>query len=160
MVKVLELQLQHQSFQWTFKIDFLQDWLVWPPCRPKEGLWSVFSSTTVQKHQFFSSQPSLWSNSHIHTTTVKTRISTIQSFAGKMISLLFNTLSRFVVAFLPKSKHLLILWLQSLSSVILELMKRKSVTVSPCLFQLGEKNSKIFLSVYPEIPLFCILSLV
>ena len=41
VVKVLELQLQHQSFQWTFRVDFLQDWLVWSPCRPKEGLWSL-----------------------------------------------------------------------------------------------------------------------
>ena len=47
-----------------------------------------------------------------------------------MTSLLFNTLSRFVIAFLPRSKHLLISWLQSLSVVILEPMKIKSVTVS------------------------------
>ena len=47
-----------------------------------------------------------------------------------MISLLFNTLSRFVIAFLPRSKHLLISWLQSPSAVILEPKKIKSVTVS------------------------------
>ena len=47
-----------------------------------------------------------------------------------MISLLFNTLSRFVIAFLPRSKHLLISWLQSLSSVILETKKIKSLTVA------------------------------
>ena len=47
-----------------------------------------------------------------------------------MTSLLFNTLSRFVMAFLPRSKHLLISWLQSLSTVILELTKIKSATVS------------------------------
>ena len=46
------------------------------------------------------------------------------------MSLLFNTLSRFVIAFLPRSKHLLILWLQSPSTVILEPRKRKSVTTS------------------------------
>ena len=46
------------------------------------------------------------------------------------MSLLFNILSRFVISFLPRSKHLLILWLQSLSAVILELKKIKSVTVS------------------------------
>ena len=51
-------------------------------------------------------------------------------FVGKVISLLFNTLSRFVIAFLPRSKCLLISWLQSPSAVILELKKIKSVTVS------------------------------
>ena len=87
-------------------ISFRIDWFDLLADRRRDS--EVFSSTTVQKHQFFSSQPSLWSNSHIHTTTGKTIVSTIQSFAGKMISLLFNTLSRFVIAFLPRSKHLLI----------------------------------------------------
>ena len=54
---------------------------------------------------------------------------TIWIFVGKVISLLFNTLSRFVIAFLPRSKHLLIPWLQSPSEVILEPKKIKSVTV-------------------------------
>ena len=49
---------------------------------------------------------------------------------GKVMSLLFNMLSRFIIAFLPTSKHLLISWLQSLSAVILEPKKIKSVTVS------------------------------
>ena len=49
---------------------------------------------------------------------------------GKVTSLLFNILSRFVIAFLPRSKHLLISWLQSLSTVILELTKIKSAAVS------------------------------
>ena len=49
---------------------------------------------------------------------------------GKVMSLLFNTLSRFVIAFLPRTKHFLILWLQSPSAVILEPKKIKSVTVS------------------------------
>ena len=51
-------------------------------------------------------------------------------FVGKVMSLLFNMLSRFVIAFLPRSKHLLISWLRSLSTVILELKKIKSATVS------------------------------
>ena len=55
---------------------------------------------------------------------------TIQTFVSKVISLLFNMLSRFVIAFLPRSKCLLILWLQSLSPVILEPKKIKSVTAS------------------------------
>ena len=60
----------------------------------------------------------------------KTIALTIWSFVGKVMSLLFNTLSRFVIAFLPRSKRLLISWLQSPSTVILEPKKIKSVTVS------------------------------
>ena len=62
--------------------------------------------------------------------TGKTTALTIQTFVGKVMSLLFNTLSTFVIVFLPRSKHLLISWLQSLSAVILEPKKMKSVTVS------------------------------
>jgi len=60
----------------------------------------------------------------------KTIALTIQTFVGKVRSLLFNTLSRFVVTFLPRSKHLLISWLQPLSVVILEPKKIKSVAIS------------------------------
>ena len=63
-------------------------------------------------------------------TTGKTVALIIQSFVGKVISLLFNMLSRFVIAFLPRSKRLLILWLQSPSAVILEPKNRKSLTAS------------------------------
>ena len=63
-------------------------------------------------------------------TTGKTIALTRQTFVGKVTSLLFNMLSRLVIAFLPRSKHLLISWLQSLSAVILEPKKRKSITVS------------------------------
>ena len=55
---------------------------------------------------------------------------TIQTFVGKAMTQLFNMLSRFAIAFLPRSKHLLISWLQSPSAVILEPKKIKSVTVS------------------------------
>ena len=55
---------------------------------------------------------------------------TIWTFVGKVMSLLFNMLSRLVIAFLPRSKRLLISWLQSSCAVILEPKKRKSVTVS------------------------------
>ena len=68
--------------------------------------------------------------SHPYTTTEKTIALTIRTFASKAMSLLFNTLSRFVKAFLPRSNCLLISWLQSPSAVILEPKKRKSVTVS------------------------------
>ena len=66
------------------------------------GLSRVFFSTTVQKHQFFSTLPSLWSNSHIHTWPLEKPIArTIQTFVSKVMS--FNTLSRFVIAFLPRN---------------------------------------------------------
>ena len=64
-------------------------------------------------------------------TTGKTIALTRRAFVDKVISQLFNMLSRLVITFLPKSKRLLILWLQSLSSVILEPRKIKSATVSP-----------------------------
>ena len=67
---------------------------------------------------------------HPYMTTGKTRALTIWTLVGKVISLLFNMLSRFVIAFLPRSKHLLISWLQSPSAVILKPTKIKSVTVS------------------------------
>ena len=64
LAKVLELQ--HQSFQWIFRTDFLYDWLVVSPYSPRDS--QVFSKyTTVQKHQFFSTQLYLRSNSHIDT---------------------------------------------------------------------------------------------
>ena len=63
-------------------------------------------------------------------TTGKTIALTMWTFVSKVICLHFNKLSRFVIALLPKSKRLLISWLQSLPAVILEPKKRKSVTVS------------------------------
>ena len=66
--------------------------------------------------------------SHPYMTTGKTIVLTGRTFVSKVMSLLFNTLSRFVIAFLPRSKHLLISWLQSPSAVILEPKKIKSVT--------------------------------
>ena len=68
--------------------------------------------------------------SHPYMTTGKTIALTRWTFVGKVTSLLFNMLSRLFIAFLPRNKHLLISWLQSLSAVILEPKKIKSVTVS------------------------------
>ena len=68
--------------------------------------------------------------SHPQMATGKTIALTTQNFVSKVMSLLFNMLSRLVIAFLPKSKYLLISWLQSLSAVILEPKKINSVTVS------------------------------
>ena len=66
-----------------------------------------------------------------YMTTGKTRTFTRWTFVGKVISLLFSMLSRFIIAFLPRSKRLLISWLQSPSAVILKPKKIKSLTVSP-----------------------------
>ena len=68
--------------------------------------------------------------SQLSVTTGKTTALSIQTFVGRVMLLLFNTLSKFVIAFLLRSNHLLISWLQSLSTVILESKKRKSVTSS------------------------------
>ena len=68
--------------------------------------------------------------SYPYMTTGKTIALTRWNFVSKVVSLLFNTLSRFVIAFLPRSKCLLVLWLQSLFAVILEPKKIKSVAVS------------------------------
>ena len=69
-------------------------------------------------------------DSHPYMITGKTKALTITDLVGKVTSLLFNMLSRFVMAFLPRSKGLLILWLPSLSTVISDSKKIKSLTVS------------------------------
>ena len=68
--------------------------------------------------------------SHLFMTTGKTIALTGWTFVGKVTSQLFNMLSRLVIAFLPRNKHLLISWLQPLSTVILESKKIKSLTIS------------------------------
>ena len=82
-------------------------------------------ASILQRSAFFIVQLS-----HPYMTTGKTIALPRQTFVGKVMSLLFNMLSRLVIAFLPRSKHLLISWLQSPSAVILEPKKIKSVTVS------------------------------
>ena len=82
-------------------------------------------ASTLQRSAFFMVQLS-----HLYMTAGKSIVLTIQTFVDKVISLFFNTLPKFVVAFLSKSKCLLISWLQSLSAVILEHKKIKSVTAS------------------------------
>ena len=104
----------------------------------------VFSNTTAQKHWFFRHLAFFMVQiSHPYMTIGNTIALTIWTFVTKVMSLLFNMLSRFVIAFLPKSKCLLVSWLQSPSALILEPKKIKSVTVG--LFQ-GE--------CYSDIPIF------
>ena len=112
------------TYEHSGLISFRMDWLV---SLQSKGLSRVFSNTTVQKHQFFGTQ---LSNSHRYTTPGKTIALTRWTFVDKVMSLLFNLLSRLVIVFLPRSKFLLILWLQSPSAVILEPPKIKSVTGS------------------------------
>ena len=105
-------------------------WIGWISLQSK-GLSRVFFNTTVQKHQFFGTQLSLhsptltsirdhWKNHSLDSTDL----------VGKVMSLLFNMLSRLVITFFPRSKRLLISWLQSPPAVILEPKKIKSTTVS------------------------------
>ena len=84
------------------------------------------SKTSIIQHSAFF----IVQLSHPYMTTGKTIALTRQTFVGKVMSLLFNMLSRLVIAFLPRRKCLLISWLQSPSAVILEPKKIKSVTVS------------------------------
>ena len=108
----------------------IQDWFPlgltgWISLQSK-GLSRVFSNTTVQKHQFFSPQPSLWSNSLIYTWLLENH-----SFNCMDLCQQSNiTQSRLVIVFLRRNKCLLISWLQSPSAVILEPKKIKSVTIS------------------------------
>ena len=88
-------------------------------------------------------------------TSGKTIALTIWTFVSKVISLLFNMLSTFIIAFLPRSKHLLLLWLQSPSTVILEPKKIKSVTVftfspSMCHEVIVASCPKLFHVTFPE----------
>ena len=95
-----------------------------------KGLSRIFSSITIQKHQLFSAQPSLWYNSHIHTWLLeKPQLWLYKLLLAKWcLGFLIHCLG-FFIAFLPRSKCL-ISWLQSPSTVILEPKKIKSVTVS------------------------------
>ena len=131
VAKVLELQ--HQSFQWIFRIiSFRIHWL---------DLLTVQGTlrTLLQHHS--SKASILWRSaffrvqlSHPYMTTGKTIALSIRTFVSKAMSLLFNTLSKFVIAFLPRSKCLLTSRLQSPPVVILESKKIKSVIVSTFLF--------------------------
>ena len=121
VTKVLEFQLQDQSFQWTPRMDLLavQGTL-------KSLLQHHSSKASILRcSAFFIVQ-----FSHPYMTTGKTIALTKWTFLGKVMSLLFNMLSRLVITFLPRSKRLLISWLQSPSAVILEPKKSKPDTVS------------------------------
>ena len=96
-----------------------------------KGLLHVFSSTTDKKASIFRHSAFFKVQlSHLYTTIGKIIHLTLHTFVEKVMPLLFNMLSRFVITFLPRSRHLLISWLQSPSSVILDPRKIKFATVS------------------------------
>ena len=119
----------HYSNGYSGLISFRMDWL---------GLHSV-QGTLKSLLQHHSSKASVLQCSdlfivqlsHPYTTTGKTIALTRETFVGKVMSLLFNMLSRLVTTFLSRSKYLLIFWLQSPSATILEPKKIKSATLSP-----------------------------
>ena len=127
--KVLEFQLQHQSFnEHPGLISFRMDWLNLLAVQGtrKSLLQHHSSKASILRHSaFFTVQLS-----HPYVTTGKTIALTRWTFVGKVMSLLFIMLSTLAITFLPRSKRLLISWLQSPSAMILEPKKIKSDTVS------------------------------
>ena len=116
------------SSEYSELISFRMDWLDLLEVQgtPKSLLQHHSSKASIFQHSAFFRVHL----SHPYMTTGKTIALTRWPFVGKLISLLFNILSRLVISFLPRSKRLLISWLQSPSAVILEPPKIKSVTVS------------------------------
>ena len=129
VAKVLEFQLQHQSFQWIFRIDFRLGLTSLISLQSK-GLSRVSSSTTIQKHQFFITQPFLWLNSHLYMTIGKTIALMIQTFVGKVLFLLFNIVSRFVIA----------LWLHANKCLMFKILYMK---------QVSQRDFSYFIVVWP-----------
>ena len=129
VAKLLELQLSiSSSNECSGLISFRIDWF---DLLAVQGI----LKSLLQHHS--SKASILWRSaffmvqlSYSYMTTGKTTALTIWIFIGKVMSLLFNMLSGFVIAFLPRSRHLLISWLQSPPTVILELPKIKSITAS------------------------------
>ena len=136
------------SFFLPMKIQdwFLLDWLVWSPCSPRDSQESSpapqFESTSSLVLSLLYG-PTLTS---IHDYWKNHVALTIQTFVGKVMPLLFNTLSGFVIAFLARSKHILILWLQLPTAVILEPNKIKSV-IAPLFFSLLFALTERFLDI-------------
>ena len=127
MARVLELQLQHSpSSEYSGLISFKIDWYDLAVQRTLKSLLQYHNSkSSLGTQPFFIVQLS-----HPYKTTGKTIALTIWTFVSKVMSLPFNMLSRFVIAFLPRSKHLLTSWLQLSSEIILEAKKINSATVS------------------------------
>ena len=108
--KVLELQLLHQTCQWILRTSFRIHWF--DLLAVQETLKSLLQHHNSKASILWRSSFFMGQLSHPFMTTGKTKVLTRWTFVGKEMSLLFNMLSRFVIAFLP-SRHLLISWLQS-----------------------------------------------
>ena len=127
MAKVLDLQ--YQSFQWIFRTDFLWDWVVWSPYSPRD---SQESSPASQFESINSLAfcllcgPAL---TPVHDYCKDHNLNDMD-LSQQSDVFVFNTLSKFVITFLPRINHLLISCLQSPSTGTLEPKKRKSVTAS------------------------------
>ena len=109
VTKVLEFQLQHQSFQWIFRVDFLLDWPVWSLCFPRDP------QESSPKPQFKSISSSTLSHPDGPALIAmydywRKRNLVYPNLCWKILSLLLNMLSRFATDFLPRIKHLLISW--------------------------------------------------
>jgi len=125
VAKVFEFHLQHQSFQWTpGLISFRMDWL--HLLAVQGTLKSLFQHQSSKASILWRSAFFIVTLSHPYVTTGKTIALSSWTFVGKVMSLLLNMQSRLVITFLPRSKRLLISWLQSPSAVILEPRKIKS----------------------------------
>ena len=130
VAKVLMFQLQHQSFQWIFRTDFLQHWRGVDLLAVQGTLKSLLQHHSSKASILLGSAFFRVQLSHPYITTGKTIALIRWTLVGRVISLLFNMLTRLDIAFPSRSKSLLISWLHSPSTVILEPPKIKSVTVS------------------------------
>ena len=120
----MELQLQHLSFhKYLGLISFRIDWA--DPLSVQGTLESLLQHHSSKVSVLWFSTYFMVQLSHTYMTTGKTIALTRRTFVGKVMSLLFNMLSRLVITFLPRNKRLLISWLQSPSAVILEPPKIK-----------------------------------
>ena len=129
MTKILEFQLQHQSFHEYSGLTSLR--IDWFDLLAVQGTFRSLlqhhssKASILWSSAFFTVQLSQW-----YLATRKTTAVTIQTFVSRAMSLLSNTLSTFFIAFLTESNHLLIPWLQPPSTVTLEPKKRKSEATS------------------------------
>ena len=109
MIKILDLH-HHPSSEYSGLISLKTDWF---DLLAVQGTLRSLLSTVVRRHQFFGALASLQSGSHNHMWPLRRPYLDYVDFVGRVMSLFFNTLSRFVIDFLPRNKGLLISWLQS-----------------------------------------------
>ena len=141
---VLEFQLQHQFVQWTPRTYRLQDGLVGSPCSPRD---SQESSPTPQFKSINSSAMSFLYSPTLTSIHDCWKNYSLWTFVGKVMSLLFNMLSRLVITFLPRNKYPLISWQQS-PSAVLEPKKIKPLTVSIVSSSICQKMMRVDIMIF------------